>query len=221
MPDDTSYQNPFVAETYASVVPYRTREDVAFFVEAAKESGGPVLELGCGTGRVLIPTARAGIDITGIDASEAMLAVCRARLQSEPDDVRSKVRLVKGTMQDFALDRRFRLVTIPFRPFQHLLTTDDQISCLRSVHAHLQNDGTLILDLFNPWIHRLVDETGKEFGEEPAFTMPDGRKVVRKHSTVRRDLLNQINDEEMIYEVTHADGSTERIIEPFRMKYLY
>jgi len=64
-----------IADLYDYVVPYRTRTDVAFFVDAARESGGPVLEVGCGTGRVLIPTAHAGIDITGLDRSTHMLAV--------------------------------------------------------------------------------------------------------------------------------------------------
>ena len=67
----------FIADLYDFVVPYRGRPDVAFFVEAAQESGGPVLEVGCGTGRVLIPKARAGVEITGLDLSEHMLAVCR------------------------------------------------------------------------------------------------------------------------------------------------
>ena len=67
----------FDAELYDHVVPYRERQDIGFFVDAAAESGGPVLEIGCGTGRVLIPTARAGIEITGLDMSTHMLAVCR------------------------------------------------------------------------------------------------------------------------------------------------
>ena len=66
-----------IAELYDYVVPYRERQDVGFFVEAAKESEGPVLELGCGTGRVLIPTARAGVEITGLDLSTDMLGICR------------------------------------------------------------------------------------------------------------------------------------------------
>ena len=70
----------FVAEFYDYVVPYRDRQDVTFFVEAAKESGGPVLEIGCGTGRVLILTARAGIQVVGLDLSPHMLRVCRERL---------------------------------------------------------------------------------------------------------------------------------------------
>jgi ubiquinone/menaquinone biosynthesis C-methylase UbiE len=74
----------FVADLYDHVALHRERPDVAFFVDAAKASGGPVLEVGCGTGRVLIPTARAGIDIVGLDLSPHMLAVCRRRLQDEP-----------------------------------------------------------------------------------------------------------------------------------------
>jgi 2-polyprenyl-3-methyl-5-hydroxy-6-metoxy-1,4-benzoquinol methylase len=57
----------FVADLYDFVVPYQNRPDVAFFVEAAEESGGPVLEVGCGTGRILVPTAQAGIGIVGLD----------------------------------------------------------------------------------------------------------------------------------------------------------
>ena len=69
-------QYAFVADLYDYVVPYRNRPDVAFFVQAATESGGPVLEVGCGTGRILIPTARAGIDVVGLDLSPHMLDVC-------------------------------------------------------------------------------------------------------------------------------------------------
>ena len=62
---------PFIPEFYDHVVPYASRQDVAFYVDAAHHSAGPVLELGCGTGRLLVPTARAGIEIVGLDASEA------------------------------------------------------------------------------------------------------------------------------------------------------
>src|SRR5437016_4667816 len=73
----------FVADLYDHVVPYRERQDVAFFVAAAQESGGPVLEIGCGTGRILIPTTRAGIAVVGLDVSPHMLKVCRERVQRE------------------------------------------------------------------------------------------------------------------------------------------
>ncbi len=91
----------FVAEYYDYVAPYRDREDVVFFVDAAIESGGPVLEVGSGTGRVLIPTARAGINIVGLDLSAHMLSVCRRNLQKEPIEVRERVELIQADMRQF------------------------------------------------------------------------------------------------------------------------
>src|SRR5215472_9641701 len=101
----------FIPEFYDHVVPYASRQDVAFYVDAARESRGPVLELGCGTGRVLIPTARAGIEIMGLDASEGMLDGCRRRCTSGGSSRRAS--LQRGDMRDFELGRTFRLVTIP------------------------------------------------------------------------------------------------------------
>jgi SAM-dependent methyltransferase len=212
----------FVAELYDHVVPYRDRQDVTFFVEAAQESGGPVLEVGCGTGRVLLPTARAGIEIVGLDLSSHMLDVCRERLLREPEDVQSRVELVQADMRSFELARTFNLVTVPFRPFQHLTTVDDQLSCLEQIHRHLADGGRLILDLFNPSLEFLTsDNVGQELGDEPEFTTPSGSRIVRRHRTVSRDLFNQINYVELIYYVTHPDGREERLVHSFPMRYLF
>jgi len=211
-----------VADLYDHVGAYRDRPDVAFYVEAARQSGGPVLEIGCGTGRVLLPTARAGPGVTGVDLSEAMLEVCRARLAREPGEVRGRVELIRADMCDLSLGRTFPLVTLPFRPFQHLMTVDDQIACLSIIRRHLTEDGRLILDLFNPSLEVLVrDDLGREIGEEPEFTMPDGRRVIRRHRFVSKDLLAQINRVELIHDVTHPDGRRERIVQAFAMRYLF
>ena len=82
-PTGGSIEHALAAEFYHHVVPYRDREDVAFYVERAREGKGRVLELGCGRGRVLIPTARAGREIVGLDLSPWMLAVCREKLARE------------------------------------------------------------------------------------------------------------------------------------------
>jgi SAM-dependent methyltransferase len=212
----------FVAALYDHVVPYRDRPDVAFFVAAAQEAGGSVLEIGCGTGRILIPTARAGVKVVGLDLSAHMLDVCRQRLLGEPEDVQSRVQLVQADMRDFELAQTFHLVTIPFRPFQHLTTVDDQLACLACVHRHLVKGGKLILDLFNPSLDALTGDTvGEEVGEEPEFSMPDGRRVVRRHKVVARDYFNQINHIELIYYVTHPDGREERLVHAFPMRYLF
>ncbi len=211
-----------IAELYDYVVPYRNRPDVAFFVEAAKESGGPVLEVGCGTGRVLIPIAQAGVEIVGLDLSPHMLEVCRGRLKAESEEVRSRVQLVQGDMRQFELSRTFRLVTLPFRPFQHLTTVEDQLACLGCICRHLAEAGRLILDIFNPSLESLARQNfGEEISEEPEFSMPDGRRVIRRHKIVSRDAANQINYVELIYYVTHPNGRQERLVQAFPMRYLF
>lgn len=211
-----------IAELYDYVVPYRNRPDVAFFVEAAKESGGPVLEVGCGTGRVLIPTAQAGVEIVGLDLSPHMLEVCRGRLKAESEEVRSRVQLVQGDMRQFELSRTFRLVTLPFRPFQHLTTVEDQLACLGCICRYLAEAGRLILDIFNPSLESLARQNfGDEISEEPEFSMPDGRRVIRRHKIVSRDVANQINYVELIYYVTHPNGRQERLVQAFPMRYLF
>src|SRR6185295_2933735 len=100
---DSGYDSyAFVADLYDHVGPYRSRPDVAFFLNEAVNAAGPVAEIGCGTGRVLIPIARAGIEIVGIDSSPRMLNVCRERLDREEQAVQSRVRLVQADMRTFA-----------------------------------------------------------------------------------------------------------------------
>jgi SAM-dependent methyltransferase len=212
----------FVAEYYDHVIPYRNRADISFYLEAAEESGGPVLELGCGTGRVLIPVARSGVQIVGIDLSHHMLQVCNDRLLNESEEVRARAHIFEADMRNFNLDRTFSLITTPFRPFQHLITVEDQISCLECVNRHLVEGGRLILDIFNPSLESLTrDNLGEEFGEEPRFDMPDGRQVVRRQIVSERDVYNQVIQAELIYYVTYPDGREERLVHSFPMRYLF
>lgn len=221
-PRDSYYEEEFIADLYDHVIPYYNRPDVGFFVEEARRCGGAVLEVGCGTGRVLIPTARAGIEITGLDSSKTMLAKCREVLKREPDDVRSRVTLVQSDMREFDLGQQFRLITIPFRPFQHLLNVEDEMACLAALRHHLTDDGRLILDLFNPWLHALVkDDLGVESEPEEEFTTPEGRRVIRTHKIVDRDLHEQIVYSELIYYVTHTDGRKERLVHAFPLRWLF
>jgi SAM-dependent methyltransferase len=210
-----------VAEFYDHVTIYRDRRDVDFFVEMARDCGGPVLEVGCGTGRVLIPTARAGIEIVGLDLSAAMLSVCRENLSREPEEVRARATLVGGDMRRFDLGRRFALATMPFRPFQHLVEVDDQIMCLASICRHLADGGRLVLDLFNPDFRRLADDIALSEIEEPSFTMPDGRQVVRRSRTVARDNIDQWQDVELAHHITHPDGRRQIVSQRFRMRHFF
>lgn len=134
--------------------------DVDFYLSLAREASPPVLELGCGNGRVTIPIARAGIPIVGLDVSEPMLR--RARERSAGLD---NVRWVEGDMRDFSLAERFGLVIIPYRSFQLLMTVEEQKSALRCIHRHLQEGGRLAFNIFNPDIVMMGQWLGQRRGD--------------------------------------------------------
>lgn len=220
MSEDDGYAG--IEEFYDFTIPYRDRQDVRFYVDEALKAGGPVLEAGCGTGRVLIPVARAGAAITGLDASDSMLAVCRNKLEREPEEIRKKVRLVHGDMRSFEIGNVFSLVTVPFRPFQHMLTVEDQLASLAAIRRHLEPGGRLILDLFNPSLQFLADPKTLETPlEEPAFDMPDGRRVLRRIRILSRDLYSQVQQIVIEHEVTGPDGITLHRSGPLALRYIF
>lgn len=163
--------------------------DARFYVDLAKEIGGPVLEIGCGTGRVLLPTARAGIEIHGLDKSRPMLDVLKEHTSRESAEVQKRITLHSGDMRDFCLGRTFPLVTIPFRPMQHMFTVADQFAALRSAAAHLARDGILALDVFYPKFERLPQKIGEEQLE--VEWSPASGTIIRRY--YRKDALDKIN----------------------------
>ncbi len=125
------------------------QEDVPFWISEAETATGPVLELGCGTGRVTIPVSQAGVTITGLDNSPVMLAQARSKAKK----LRSRIKaphFINGDMRDFDLGQQFNLVFIPFRSFQLLLSVEDQSRALACIKKHLEPGGRLIFNLFVP-----------------------------------------------------------------------
>jgi SAM-dependent methyltransferase len=158
--------------------------DVPFYGELARAAGGPVLELGCGTGRTLLPIAEAGISCVGVDASPAMLAVLRGN--SPP----ANLEIVEGRMERLDLPgRRFRLVTCPFRAFSHLLDVETQLAALAAVRRHLEPGGTFALDVFDP---KLAHIARLEEPEHLSATFHDAGREVRRWDTVKRDPSRQV-----------------------------
>jgi SAM-dependent methyltransferase len=119
---------------------------VDFYVEVAKEAGGPVLEVACGTGRVLLRCLEAGVDVEGLDLYPPMLETLRRKAQAKGLHPRLHV----GDMREFALPRRYARILIPFNSFVHCLTAEEQVRSLRCCHAHLLPGGALVLDGFLP-----------------------------------------------------------------------
>jgi len=133
-------------------------DDVSFFRGLAERAGGPVLELGCGTGRVAIPLAEAGFQVVGLDRSAPMLAMAAERRHVLPAVVRRRLRFVEGDMTDFRIARRFALVFAAFRVFMALPDEQSQRSALFAIRRHLRPGGLLALDIFDPRLDLLTPE---------------------------------------------------------------
>jgi SAM-dependent methyltransferase len=192
--------------------------DTAFYCELARQYRGPVLEIGCGTGRILRAIAREGIEIHGVDNSAPMLATLKESLARETPEVRDRISLHAGDMRDFRLGRRFPLVTIPFRPMQHMYTVTDQVRALTSAAAHLQNDGILAFDVFYPKFERLPLRIGEEqleaeWSSEPGTVI---RRFFRKDSF---DKIQQRFTITFIFRVYRDDQLTREEQETFSMSY--
>ena len=165
--------------------------DLPFYLDLAKQVGGPVLEVACGTGRVLLPIARVGVEIHGVDNSSPMLQVLRAHLEEEPDEVRRLVTISEGDMRTFRLEREFALVTIPFRPMQHMYTVPDQVAALKTAAAHLAPDGILAFDVFYPKFDLMFSGIGEEILEMEWPLRSDPTKIVRRF--FRKDSVDKVN----------------------------
>jgi SAM-dependent methyltransferase len=126
------------------------QNDAPFYLEEAKAVGGPVLELGCGTGRVMIPLLSTGFDVHGLDASTAMLEVARQKREQLPAEDAKRLHLHLGDMCEFELGQQFAFIFIAFRSFQNLLTPEEQRRSLVCVRKHLAPNGKAIIDLFDP-----------------------------------------------------------------------
>ncbi|MEU3464283.1 class I SAM-dependent methyltransferase [Streptomyces sp. NPDC006733] len=139
--DADFYDQEFAARTH----------DIPFFLDQAIQAGGPVLEVACGTGRITLPIARAGIEVTGLDIMPSMLARARQRSQDE----QLPVEWLEQDCRTIHSDRRFALVFSATNAMQHLHDLDSVVAFLTSARKVLRPGGTLILDVFNPDMAKL------------------------------------------------------------------
>jgi len=210
---------PNFGQLYDAIPAYRGRKDVDFYVDTAKRTGGPVLELGCGTGRVLLPIARAGISVVGVDGSRIMLDHGREKLAAESQEVRDRVTLHLGDGAQFMATTQFPLVIAPFRVLQQIVTVEHQLAFLASAARHLAPGGWFVFDVFNPNFRALASDRSQESTDTPEFTLADGRTLKRTVRIPRVRWTDQVSEIELIYYVTEPGKVTERFVQELELRW--
>jgi SAM-dependent methyltransferase len=156
---------------------------VEFWLSQAEISGGPILELGCGTGKLSIPLAEAGFPVVGLDNSLALLEFAASKNRD--------VRWIEGDMRSFELDQRFALVMLPSNNLGHLHTPEDFESCIDSVKRHLQPGGVFVIDVFVPNLKLLLRDADEEYLLDE-YDSPEGHGRVRVMARSRYQTTSQI-----------------------------
>jgi SAM-dependent methyltransferase len=211
-------------EIYDIVHPGSFEGDVEWYRRKAAVSGGPVLELGAGTGRITLPIAEDGIRITALDVDAGMLAKLREKLAALPDEARSRVSLHHADMRNFALGEAFALVIVPFRAFLHNVTVGDQLASLKCAHDHLKPGGDLAFNVFHPSLEYMSAHAGRQAGTwrwSGTSDLTDGGFVLfsdaSRYDTVHQRVHSLIRAEEFA-----ADGSLVRThMMRLELAYLY
>lgn len=190
---------------YESINP-PTDAEVDWHLSWARRTGGPVLGLACGTGRLLGRLAMAGFETVGIDLSEAMLARAGENISALPPDARGRMSLVKADMSRFDLGRRFGLVFIADNSFRELRTRKALLACLRCARNHLRDGGRLLITerRFNP---SLYARGVRSFGWSQPKPHPQSGEAVSRRGELRLSKDRRRLTGKFIYRTAHADGT--------------
>ena len=164
-----------------------------------------ILELCCGTGRLTLPIAKEGYDITGIDYTPSMLA--QAKIKASEAGL--EISFIEADIRTLNLPEKYDFIFIPFNSIHHLYRNEDLFKALACVRNHLKEGGLFLLDCFNPNIQYIVEnEKGQAMIAE--YTTDDGREVLIKQ-TMRYECATQINRIEWYYFINEEFHSTQNL----------
>jgi SAM-dependent methyltransferase len=193
-------------------------EDLPTLKAFAQRTGGPLVELGCGTGRVLVPLAKSGYDVTGVDASPLMLDIARAK--AEAAGVSARVNLVEADYIAAPLLGPYKFAFIVMNPFLHLASQEEQVRALWHWHAHLAPGGLLLIEVLHPDVNQLAGLDGR-VELHKAWIDPVSGATVQKLVARTVDLAEQTLNVTIMYDEIARDGQVRRTIVPFTLRYLW
>lgn len=198
---------------------YRDYEDdLPLLTDLAATYGDPILELGCGTGRVLLALGMAGYSIHGVDLSQALLSVAQAKIEAA--SLKHKICLYRGDIRDFDLSQKdYAFAFATSNTLMHCRSQSEQIMCLKTAYRHMRSDGILLIDLFNPDVVALSAISG--LCELADMWHDDQENQVIKWSIRSVDIGRQQQETTFIYEEIDAAGRSTRTTCSFSLRFIW
>jgi SAM-dependent methyltransferase len=205
--------------TYYDLIHGSLEEDWPMWQFLTQDLSGPILEIGCGSGRLLFPLAQAGHSLTGLDLSE--VALRKARTKLEAGGLTEQVTLVQADMRHFDLpDQTFELAIMALNTFMHCHTTADQLATLQAIHRHLNPGGQLAIDLFYPDPIMLAEVDGRLYFETEIQDETTGH-IIQWYWQHDIDLAQQMRHLTYILDAIDQQGNVRRVTIPFSLRFLY
>ncbi|MCX7795930.1 MAG: class I SAM-dependent methyltransferase [bacterium] len=194
-------------------------DDIPFYIESFKGVDSPLLELGCGTGRILFPLASNYHRVVGLDISSEMLKIARRKLRKDYPDLKGLVKLIKGDMRDFSLKIIFGGVLIAFNTFMHLISIEEQDSCLSCIYRHLEPGGKLIISITN--ITPELISSRDFYCHNSLFSIEEIGGYLQKYETRLFDTVHQLIKLNVFYDIVDKKGIVTRYVREMLLRYFH
>lgn len=194
-------------------------DDLPFYAEMAAQTGGPILDIGSGTGRVLFYLARHGYRVWGFETSPQMLARAHRHLEELPA-LQKRVTMLEGDVLGVQLEERFALITISYHTFMHLRTQEEQIAALERCREWLKPGGQVVIDLPDVGSLFATPDDGSVVLER-TFVEPESGRLVMQQSVSELDRAAQLMHITWIYDELDSDGVVRRLVAPLTLHYYF
>jgi SAM-dependent methyltransferase len=194
-------------------------DDLNLYSTLAEQYGGPILDVGSGTGRVMIHLAQEGYDCVGVDSSPEMLARGEQKVSGLPA-IAARTRFVYGDIASYEGDEPFRMILLPYHTFMHFQSQELQLAVLRQLAHNLAEGGVIIFDLPNAG-EAFATQDEHAISLERTFTHPDTGHVVMQQSVSTIDRVTQVLEITWIYDEIDETGLVHRTIAPLTLRYVF
>jgi len=208
---DSFYEE--TADIYTSLFSSKKYDDIPMYLSYAQRTGSPVLEAASGDGRIAIPLAQNGFTVFCFDISAKMLSLCLSRINKLQPDEKSRIHIIRSLMQHMPFKSAFKLALIPYNSFNHLLTEEEQRSCLEGLYRALKKGGLLVMEVLP--FHKRYDT---KFRERSAGMLTAGNSRVRVYSRVRHNAPNKLHTVYWYIATERPGKPPQRIISHFTRK---